>query len=94
MNLRLGGVYSLPNGRELVVLREHKNGPYRYTLGGWDRFETIEYEVNHADRLICHGRSTAWDITNLRETGRDADEPAPLHEKFAERREAQVPGRL
>lgn len=74
MSLRKGGIYSLPNGRELVVLRKHENGRRAYTLGGWGRFETTEYEVNDAGRLICHGRLTAWDITNLRDTGQTATE--------------------
>jgi hypothetical protein len=74
MSLRKGGIYSLPNGRELVVLRKHENGRRAYTLGGWGRFETTEYEVNEAGRLICHGRLTAWDITNLRDTGKTATE--------------------
>jgi hypothetical protein len=74
MNLREGGIYSLPNGRELVVLRKHQNGRRAYTLGGWGRFETSEYEVNDAGRLICHGKLTAWDVTNLRDTGQTATE--------------------
>jgi hypothetical protein len=72
MSLRKGGIYSLPNGRELVVLRKHENGRRAYTLGGWGRFETTQYEVNDSGRLICHGKLTAWDVTNLRDTGRTA----------------------
>lgn len=76
MNLRETGIYSLPNGRELVVLHKHEDGRGKYTLGGCERFETTEYEVNEAGRLICHGRLTAWDITNLKDTGRSANELA------------------
>jgi hypothetical protein len=67
MGLRKRGIYSLPNGRELVVLGKHENGCDR--LGGWQCFELTEYEVNDAGRLICNGRLTAWDISDLKDTG-------------------------
>jgi hypothetical protein len=72
MSLRERGIYRLPNGRELVVLRKHENGRRAYTLGGWQRFELTEYEVNEAGRLICQGKLTAWDIDSLSDTGRTA----------------------
>jgi hypothetical protein len=90
MNLREGGIYSLPNGRELVVLRKHEQGQRRYTLGGWGRFETSEYEVNDEGRLICHGRLTAWDITSLKDTGRSANELSPPHENTPSANEARA----
>jgi hypothetical protein len=74
MTLRERGIYRLPNGRELVVLRKHENGRQAYTLGGWERFELTEYEVNEVGRLICQGKLTAWDIDNLSDTGRTASE--------------------
>jgi hypothetical protein len=74
MSLRERGIYRLPNGRELIVLRKHENGKLAYTLGGWQRFGLTEYEVNEAGRLICHGKLTAWDINSLSDTGRTAEE--------------------
>ena len=74
MNLRERGIYRLPNGRELVVLRKHENGNQAYTLGGWERFELTEYEVNEDGRLICEGRLTAWDVASLSDTGETARE--------------------
>jgi hypothetical protein len=74
MNLRERGIYRLPNGRELVVLRKHENGKRAYTLGGWERFELTEYEVNEDGRLICQGRLTAWDAASLSDTGQTARE--------------------
>ena len=74
MNLRERGIYRLPNGRELVVLPKHENGRLAYTLGGWERFELTEYEVNEAGRLSSHGKLTAWDIHSLSDTGRTAEE--------------------
>ena len=74
MSLRERGIYRLPNGRELVVLRKHENGKRAYTLGGWPRFELTEYEVSEDGRLICQGRLTAWDIDSLSDTGQTARE--------------------
>ena len=66
MELRVGGVYSLPNGRELIVLRRHENGKVSYRLAS----RTNQYEVSDDGRLICDGKLTAWDISNLKDTGR------------------------
>ena len=74
MNLRERGIYRLPNGRELVVLRKYENGKRVYTLSGWERFELTEYEVNDDGRLICQGKLTAWDVACLSDTGRTANE--------------------
>jgi hypothetical protein len=90
MSLREGGIYCLPNGRELVVLRKHENGRRTYTLGGWGRFETTEYEVNDAGRLICHGKLTAWDVTNLRDTGQTATESSFQSDGLARVEEARL----
>ena len=72
MTLREQGIYALPNGNELVVDRKHEHGPVLYRLRSWDRFETSEFEINEAGRLLSQGRLTAWDITNLKDTGRNA----------------------
>jgi hypothetical protein len=72
MSLRERGIYCLPNGRELMVLGKHGNGRVLYRLGGWERFELAEYEVNEAGRLITQGKLTAWDISDLKDSGRTA----------------------
>ena len=66
MELRLGGIYLLPNGRELIVLGRRENGRVSYRLSG----RTGQYEVNDEGRLVCDGKLTAWDISNLKDTGR------------------------
>ena len=45
-----------------------------YILGGWEQFETTEYEVNENGRLVCQGRLTAWDVKSLSDTGQTARE--------------------
>ena len=66
MELRVGGVYCLPNGRELIVLCKRQNGSVSYRLSG----RTSQYEITDDGRLICDGRLTAWDVSNLSDTGR------------------------
>lgn len=66
MNLRVGGIYRLPNGRELIVLCRHENGRVYYRLS----CRTNQYEISEDGRLICDGKLTAWDISSLSDTGR------------------------
>ena len=77
MELRVGGVYLLPNGRELIVLGSRKNGHISYRLSSRDG----QYEISEDGRLICNGKLTAWDVSNLGDTGRSIG---------VERTEAQV----
>jgi len=66
MDLRVGGVYCLPNGRELIVLCKRQNGSVSYRLS----CRTAQYEIDDDNRLICDGKLTAWDVSNLSDTGR------------------------
>jgi len=66
MDLRVGGVYCLPNGRELIVLSKRQNGHVSYVLSS----NSYRYEINDEERLVCDGRLTAWDTSNLSDTGR------------------------
>ncbi|PYS70496.1 MAG: hypothetical protein DMF69_13345 [Acidobacteria bacterium] len=61
MKLREQGVYCLPNGRELIA-----NGTYLLPNHNLD---SAVYEVNEDGRLIKEGKLTAWDISDLRDTG-------------------------
>ena len=66
MDLRMGGIYCLPNGRELIVLGRRENGRVLYRLS----CRTGNYEITDEGRLICDGNLTAWDVSNLSDTGR------------------------
>jgi hypothetical protein len=66
MSLRVGGIYCLPNGRELIVLCKRQNGHVSYRLS----CRTNKYEISDEGRLICDGKLTAWDVSNLSDTGR------------------------
>jgi hypothetical protein len=66
MSLRVGGIYRLPNGRELIVLSKRVNGRVSYRLS----CRTDQYDISEDGRLTCDGRLTAWDVSNLSDTGR------------------------
>ena len=66
MDLRVGGIYCLPNGRELIVLGRRENGRVLYRLS----CRSGNYEITDEGRLICDGKLTAWDVSNLSDTGR------------------------
>ena len=66
MDLRVGGVYCLPNGRELIVLGKRENGHVSYRLSS----RSGQYEISDDGRLIWNGKLTAWDLSNLSDTGR------------------------
>lgn len=72
MSLRELGIYCLPNGRELVVLRKNGSSTEELRLGGWGHFKETEYVVNEVGRMISEGKLTAWDIKDLTDTGRTA----------------------
>ncbi len=66
MDLRVGGIYYLPNGRELIVLCKRQNGRVSYRLS----CRSGQYEINDEGRLVSDGKLTAWDVSNLTDTGR------------------------
>lgn len=70
MTLREGGIYTLPNGKELVVAGQGNSPGVLFRLRGWGHFELTEYEVNDAGRLMAQGKLTAWDIQQLKDTGK------------------------
>jgi hypothetical protein len=73
VNLREQGIYCLPNGRELVVVGK-MGGRNEFRLNGWGQFEASEYVVNDVGRILAQGKLTAWDIKDLTDTGRTAQD--------------------
>jgi hypothetical protein len=82
MNLRVLGIYCLPNGRELVVLRNDEHEVVLFGHLNGERFAMDEVSVNEAGRLVFDGRLTAWDISNLRDSGRTSPD---LSDRFKAR---------
>ncbi len=61
MQLRKDGVYRLPNGRVLIA-----DG---HSLLQVDESQRSKYEVDGTGRLLCDGKLTAWDVSQLMDTG-------------------------
>lgn len=80
MDLRVGGIYCLPNGRELIVLGRRENGRVSYRLS----CRTRNYEITDEGRLSCDGKLTAWDVSNLSDTGRSVGVERPQPPNFQE----------
>jgi hypothetical protein len=80
MILRERGIYCLPNGRELVVLRNDDEGSVLYGPVSCEPFDMGEFLVNQAGRLLYQGKLTAWDISNLSDTGRTSLDILPQSE--------------
>lgn len=72
MRLRERGIYCLPNGRELIVISNTHGGGI--TMRDSRSSEQSEYELDSGGRLLTFGKLTAWDINNLKDTGRTASE--------------------
>lgn len=72
MTFRERGVYRMPNGRELVVWCKNGNDHVSFRLISSQNCEPMRYEVNDAGRLLCQGKLTAWNIEDLKDTGRTA----------------------
>jgi len=70
MYLRVRGIYCLPNGRELVVTRNDEHGSVLLSQLNEEPFARDVVSVNETGRLVFDGRLTAWDISDLRDTGR------------------------
>ena len=88
MDLRVGGIYRLPNGRELIVLCKRQNGSVSYRLS----CRTGQYEITEDGRLSCDGKLTAWDVSNLRDTGRSVGvERSTPQESTGDLRQVLVP---
>jgi hypothetical protein len=87
MELRVGGIYVLPNGRELIVLGKRQNGHVSYRLSG----RAGQYEVSDEGRLICEGKLTAWDISNLTDTGRSVGVERSQPQSHSDSFQALVP---
>jgi len=74
--LRLGGVYALPNGKEVVagVGREGHYFLYHplvWRIGAWIVSMPIEYEIDAQGLIItCSGEASSWRFEDLIDTGR------------------------
>ena len=76
IGLRLGGVYALPNGKELIVGVGREGHYFLYLPLVWRRDAwivslPIEYEIDAGGRLTTgRGQPGYWRIEDLMDTGR------------------------
>jgi hypothetical protein len=70
MLFKTGGIYLLPNGRELMASGD---GSTFYAIAA-DSENALRYELNESGRLLFEGRLTAWSAQDLRDTQQTADE--------------------
>ena len=61
---REGGIYVLPNGRELMASGD---GQTFYAISE-DGKKAVRYELNELGRLMISGRITAWGREDLRDS--------------------------
>jgi hypothetical protein len=70
IKLRESGIYTLPDGRELIVSRISKQGCSLCTLQTWKSYGIAEYRIHQDGRLLSKGIPTRWRIEDLKDTGR------------------------
>jgi hypothetical protein len=67
---RAGGIYILPNGRELMAAGDETN-----FYAASDNGDLLRYELNENGRLLYQGRLTAWSAEDLRDSTQTAELP-------------------
>jgi hypothetical protein len=77
MRLRNLGIYVLPDGKEYVADALNAGAYALVPTGLWEVFRFADYRVNADGRLLREGAPTRWHLRHLRDTGRDAQYPAP-----------------
>jgi hypothetical protein len=69
------GVYTLPDGKELIAEIEPGTGYRLYPIQLWNQFRHTEYLVNAEGRLLIKGQPTDLCTEHLIDTGRRAQYP-------------------
>ena len=65
MNFKVGAIYKLPNGRELIA---RDNGSDEIVLDNQNSSEPNRYELKN-QRLLLNGKLTGWGASDLVDTG-------------------------
>ena len=77
MSLRNLGIYVLPDGKEYVADVVNAGGYALFSVNIWNYIPVAVYRVNADGRLLREGTPTRWYVKHLRDTGRNAQYPAP-----------------
>ena len=73
--LRNLGVYTLPDGRELIAEVEPGSSYRLYPTQLWNQFRSTEYSVTREGRLLIKGKPSSLSVEQLVDTGRHAQYP-------------------
>ena len=73
--LRNLGVYTLPDGQELIAEVEPGAGFRLYPTQLWNQYRSSEYLVTREGRLLIKGQPTNLSTEQLIDTGRRAQYP-------------------
>ena len=73
--LRNLGIYTLPDGKELIAEVEPGAGYRLYPEQLWHQFRRSNYLVNREGRLLIEGRPTNVSVEQLIDTGRRVQYP-------------------
>ena len=69
MVFKTGGIFVLPNGRQLMASGD---GTIFYPMAD-NGEDVLRYELSENGRILCQGRLTAWGTEDLRDTHQTAD---------------------
>jgi hypothetical protein len=72
---RKGGIYVLPNGRELMASGDGQT----FYATAEDGKKLVRYELNQLGRLMVRGRITAWGQEDLTDSSFTTDVASRLH---------------
>lgn len=70
IKLKERGIYTLPDGRELIIGRISEQGCSLYLPQTWKSYGIAEYRIHQDGRLLSKGIPTRWRIEDLKDTGR------------------------
>lgn len=73
IKLREGGLYALPDGREFILSARGGSGYSLFTAQAGERFISAQYRLDIEGRILSKGLPTRWRVTDLRDTGRTAE---------------------
>jgi hypothetical protein len=76
--LRELGIYALPDGSEFIVSTLYHDGCSIYTPHAWETSGAAEYRVDRDGRLLRRGTPSAWNVEDLKDTGKTARYPKPV----------------
>jgi len=74
MVFKTGGIFVLPNGRELMASGD---GICFYAIAD-NGEDVLRYELSENGRLLCQGRLTAWGAEDLRDTHQTGELPSTI----------------